>query len=210
MSRYNTGDITKINTLIFDENPKSQRAKAASKHTVDRNASKIIHETLFQIVGVTNISLSKSSQIDEIMSMLDSSSVGADRLKYSKNKIVRNVNVEEDNDSSTTAMANNDQNDNSGISCANCYFKLTLQDSSGNLIYAVEIEKLPFLSSQVFKSGLPIHLGSKLLIKGASIVEGVIFLMQDNVEFLSGLVPEWNKDFAKRHLVFLQNELLKN
>ncbi len=202
--RYLIADLanTSPNNLEFASDEKSQRALKASKISIDTNSNRIVKETLFQIVTLENISQSKVSKLDELLAADDLDSVGADRLRGRQQRIIRNVNVEDqDNGGGGGALPTS--------SNASNYFKLTLQDCFGNLIYGIEQEKLQFLSGKNFKSGFPIQLGSKVLIGNAEIVHGVVLLKPSNTEFLSGMVQMWNIELPKKHMNYLKNELEK-
>jgi hypothetical protein len=161
----------------------------------------LAQETLLQIASLENISLSKQIQLDELMAQRDIESVGADRQRYAGQRVVRAVDVEGDGQ-------NQPQEQQTDTGNANNWFKLTLQDTRGQLCYAVECEKLPFLTAKNLKSGFPIQLGSKVLVKeGCPVEEGVLLLNKDCVEFLGGIVPEWNIALAERHVEFLKDQI---
>lgn len=205
LTRYLTADLanTAPNSLDFPGDEKSQRALRASKNKVDPNTDKITKETLFQIVKLENISQSKLAKLDDLLAADDMDAVGADRLRGRQPRIIRNINVDDQvND-------NGQQDQIYTVSNQNDMFKLLLQDCFGNLVYGIELEKLPFLTGKNYKSGFPIQLGSKLMINNAEIVGGVIFLKPSNVEFLSGMVQPWNIDLNKRHIADLKEGLEK-
>jgi hypothetical protein len=154
-------------------------------------------ETLFQIIALQNCSKSLVDQLDELLCHEDVEGVGADRLRFG-NRLVRQMNVEEDEPTPVTTINN-----------ATSLFKLTLQDCDGRYIYAIEQEKLAFLTSKNIRTGFPISLGAKLLVKDAEVVSECLLLKSQNVEYLGGVVPEWNADLAKRHASFLRSELDK-
>jgi hypothetical protein len=199
---FTTADISKIpiNALNFPADPRSQRAQAGARYELptDNNVTKLTHETLVQIVSLENISTSKTAQLDELLALNDIESVGADRQRYAGQRIVRDVDVENDEQQTINVP-------NTNISQ---FFKLTVQDTKGNLRYAIELEKLPFLSSKNLNSGFPIQLGSKLLLKNSCESEqGVLLLTRTSVEFLGGLVPEWNQKLNERHIALLKDQL---
>lgn len=203
LTRYLIADLahTAPNSLDFPSDEKSQRALLASRNKVDPKSDKITRETLFQIVKLENISQSKMAKLDELLAADDMDAVGADRLRGRQPRIIRNINVEDQ------ANDNEPQDQLQTVSNQNNMFKLLLQDCHDNLIYGVELEKLPFLSGKNYKSGFPIQLGSKLLINNADIIGGVLLLKPSNVEFLSGMVQSWNIDLNKRHIADLKEGL---
>lgn len=201
---FATSDISKgnVNGLMFPRDVRSQRAQVAANQLLpeDPSIKSLSQEILVQIVSLENISTSKRDQLDELLIQHDIESVGADRHRFAGQTLVRNVDVEGDQQQ--------DNVNNTGYSNINYFFKLTLQDTSGKLAFGLEIEKLSFLSSKNLKSGFPIQLGSKLLLKkNCEIEEGVILLNRSNVDFLGGLVPEWNNKLSERHIVLLQDQL---
>lgn len=203
--KYATADLanTSPNNLEFAQDEKSQRALKASKNSVDPNSDRITIETLFQIVSLENISQSKVSKLDELLAADDLDAVGADRLRGRQQRIIRNVNVEEDSNTNSGNV------EASPATNASNYFKITLQDCFGNLVFGIEQEKLQFLTGKNYKSGFPIQLGSKVLINNADIVHGVLLLKPSNTEFLSGVVQVWNLDLTKKHIHHLKNQLEK-
>jgi len=211
--RYLTADLanTAYDSLEFPGDEKSQRAQRASRNRIDVNSDKITKETLFQIVTLENISQSKTNKLDELLANDDMDAVGADRLRGRQPRIIRNIDLEgqENNNGQNDGGANQQSGMAGSGSNASNYFKLTLQDCGGTLVYGIEIEKLQFLKTQNFKSGFPTQLGSKILINNADIVHGVLLLKPSNTEFLSGVVPAWNIDLAKKHMAYLKNELEK-
>lgn len=207
MVAYLTKDIARTpqGSLSFSSDPKSQRALAGSRVTYDPDVAHVERDTLFQIVFLENVSHSIQDQYDELMSSYDVEGVGADRLKYTRQRVVRQINVEGDEQGNPQEQEVKQGNT---INNSNATFKLTLQDTSGNVAYGIELGKLSFLSGKNFSSGFPIQLGTKLLVKaGTKLFKGVLLLNQDNVEFLGGLVPEWNQDLQQKHMTYLKKRI---
>ncbi|KAH3682710.1 hypothetical protein WICPIJ_006316 [Wickerhamomyces pijperi] len=218
-------DITKP-PLNFKNHPKSDRAKLASQFSAPNshsNTSKITHETLFQVVWVENISMSKAVILDELKVLnggSENSGVGADRLRFGNkratsgaqpnpaDRVIRDVVIDDEDQQQDGGNKDHHQVGNSGIQSSKCFYKLTLQDSQKNLIYAIEMEKLPFLSGAVSLTGWPIHLGSKLLLKeGTDIIKGVIMLRRNDVEFIGGSVRDWNTGLEERIIKIMEDEI---
>lgn len=188
-------DITKSPT--FPDNAISQRAKRAHRGYAATN-----DETLFQIISLENCSRSAADQLDELLANEEVGGVGADRLRFGNNRVVRQMDVEDDNGNGQEPVVT------SSINNATSLFKLTLQDGEGALFYAIELDKLNFLSSKNTKHGFPIPLGAKLLVKkGVEVSHNCLLLKPQDVSYLGGVVTEWNVDLVKKHIQHLRERL---
>lgn len=183
---YLTADITKHPQ--FPPTPIGQRAQRALHAFNDPHT-----ESLFQITGLENTSRSVIDQLDDLL--VHEGHVGSDRHRFN---LIRQVNAEDD-DQDTGAQ--------STINNESCLYKLTLQDCDGKLFYAIELEKLNFLSGKNLKTGFPISLGSKLLVKGAEQSYGCLLLMQQDVHYLGGAIHYWNHELTQRHIAHLKQKL---
>ncbi|CCH41058.1 RecQ-mediated genome instability protein 1 [Wickerhamomyces ciferrii] len=204
LTRYLIADLanTSPNRLDFPSDERSQRALKASKFTIDTDSNKVSNEILLQIVSLDNMSQSRLTRLDDLLAADDMDAVGADRLRGRQQRIVRNVNLEDDD------QGGNNQQQQSTSGNHNSYYKLTLQDCFGNLIYGIEVEKLSFLTGNNQKSGFPIQLGSKILIhNNTEIISGVLLLSPSKIDYLGGMVPSWNLGLDKKHIQLLKDEL---
>lgn len=196
---YTTADIAAVpnEQLFFPGDDKSQKALQASRNSFKSSLNRLA--ILAQIIQLENISVSKAAQLDELLVAEDIESVGADRRRFGNQheRVIRNVDVDEGGEGTAAGekLINN----------ATSVFKITFQDCYGELVYGIEQEKLGFLVKKNNNSGFPIQLGSKVIINPSVEVRNSVLLLKPNdVEFLGGLVPEWNKDLSKKHILHLR------
>lgn len=158
---------------------------------------------LFQILDVKDVYKSDIVYIEELRGLVDinSSLVDRQRTKLPSNtRIVNSVNVDENE--------NEEKADGESYAVGKRLFKLTLQDSFGNLCYGFEIEDLNFLR----RNGdlYPIKLGSKIIVKnGTNVCLNTMMLKNENVEFVGGEIISLNINLFERMLEIFKTNLTK-
>lgn len=159
--------------------------------------------TLFQILDIRNVYKSNIVYLDELTGLVDinSSLVDRQRMKFPANSsIVNSVNIDDGDTGNDLADFN---------VAGKKLFKLTLQDSFGNLCFGFEVEDLNFLR----RNGdlYPIKLGSKIIVKmGTNVCLNTIMLKNENVEFIGGEIPSLNVNLFERMLKMFKNNLSKS
>ena len=153
---------------------------------------------------VENISKPKLSQLDDLKVRINPKNQRIDRLSTSrqapsgtkpasKNQLIVAVDVEAD--SSANLMQN---------SVEKSVFKLTLQDKSGAMYFAVNLCPLNFLKND----GSSCILGSKAVILPGAIFNRGMFLLQENtVTFMGGIIKSWNDGRDYKLVDYLESEL---
>lgn len=159
---------------------------------IDQKFCVVDREILFQILMVENISKSKLSQIDDMKIRLDPKHQKSDRLSTGRDKkvVINQVNVE----------AEEPNVEDFCFSSKKDVFKLTLQDKTGAIFFAVTLVSLPWLAVY--------NLGSKLIInRGTNFVRGVFQLNESNCTFLGGVNPIWNENREIKLQEYLEAKL---
>lgn len=136
---------------------------------------------LVQLVDIENVTKSRLSRLDEILGVINPNDLRTDKLgnKGARRKIIRDVDVDDHEDSPSTAP-----NYGSG------YYKLTLMDYKGGMVFGAELSKLSFLSSSSSLL-LPIPLGSKIIVKpGTPVVRGMLLLKNELTVLVGGSFGE--------------------
>lgn len=129
------------------------------------------HATLVQVEAVLNVSAPRVAQLERCQALAAPERASVDRVR---GPVIHSVNLDDDAPGERTGNGKT-------------YYKLVLQDHTGQQAYGMEWDKLPFLNGQKLP---PIPVGSKLLIKpGTVVAHGVLMLRPDNVQFLGGSVP---------------------
>ncbi|QLL34790.1 hypothetical protein HG536_0H01650 [Torulaspora globosa] len=151
----------------------------------------VSRELLFQILIVEDISKSKLSQIEDITARLNPNNQRIDRLSSGREKIVINqVNVESEETNIETSSPPNKKT----------VYRLTLQDKSGAIFFALNVTNLPWLSVCM--------LGSKLIISmGTQFIRGVFLLNDTNCIFLGGVNQTWNENRELKLQDYLESKL---
>ncbi|QLQ81907.1 hypothetical protein HG537_0G01610 [Torulaspora globosa] len=154
----------------------------------------VSRELLFQILMVEDISKSKLSQIDDITTRLNPKYQRIDRLNNGREKVVINqVNVETEE----TNIDNSCQSNKKSV------YRLTLQDKSGAIFYAINTTNLPWL--------FVCMLGSKLIINtGTQFIRGVFLLNDTNCIFLGGVNQIWNENRELKLQEYLEAKLRRD
>lgn len=148
---------------------------------------------LFQICMIEDISRSKLSQVDEFEARLNPRKQMVDRIGSTKRKLISAIDVYSDE---STVPSNEYGSTNNG----NIIYKLTLQDKSGNMFFAINTEPIPALRTSM--------LGAKLVIlPGAVFHRGVFMFTNSTHRTLFGLIPSWNVDKDLKILSYLEQKL---
>lgn len=169
---------------------------------------RLYYNILFQIVGIRDVTVSTIELIDTLTELIDVNASFTDmqRSRLKERHVIRSVNVSQDDNSSEQI------NKDTGYGCVHGnlnrrVFKLTLQDSNGNLCYGFETEPLKFLRTN---EGLyPVALGSKLIVKGGltTTLFNCIQLTNINTQFLGGDIPRMNYKLFEKELKRLKDEI---
>lgn len=164
-----------------------------------RTEFELDHDIIFQIVDIKDIHKSDMAYIDELNGLVDINRSLVDKQRIThlpKNKqIINRVNIDTQDEEDTFSPSFSGKR----------MFKITLQDSFGNLCYAVEIEDLNFLRTN--GDLYPISLGAKIIIKKSTkICLNTIMMKNENVEFLKGSIEILNVKLFERMLDFYKNK----
>ncbi|CAK7893175.1 hypothetical protein CAAN1_01S13498 [[Candida] anglica] len=159
----------------------------------------------FHIVGLTDVSHSKLSQLDRWKEYEDPNKVSVDRVnnRGTRNQIIREVNMDGDNENQPPAFT------------GQARFKLTLRDQQNNYCFAYEYnDKLSFLRQGTTTTPLPIPLGSRILVnKGTLILNGVLMLNRAQCSYLgvleedNQLSAQLNNGIVKKYITYLTEDL---
>lgn len=128
-----------------------------------------------QVIDVEDVGSSKWSQLESIES--------AERGETTQGREIVRVLPGEDDAAPSVASGNGP-------------FKLTLQDTTGTLAYALEVARIDGI-------GLNMNIGAKLILKDLNVGRGVILLEPRHVSVLGGKIDAMHqswKDARKRHL----------
>lgn len=161
---------------------------------IDLKFIKTNRDLLFQILIIENISISKLNQIDNINLKLNPKLIKVDTLKNSKQKsnykIINQIDIENDNDSSSPSTS---------IPKNNNVYKLTIQSKDGTIFNAISSTTIPWNSCA---------LGSKIIIKLGTIFNRGVFIINDtNCIFLGGINLKWNENKDLKLLNLLETKL---
>ncbi|CDK27566.1 unnamed protein product [Kuraishia capsulata CBS 1993] len=178
------------NSLQFGPNVKARSAISNTLSGDFHNFTGVLEkDILFQIVYIVDVCTSKAER---------------DRTA---NRDVNNVTVDTVRASKMIQSRENRDQKGEIVDTGFKVFKLTLEDSRGNLVYGFEIEPLGFLRQPIRHHGVdplnglprgpiqrsPIRLGSKLIVhKNTRSSLGLLMLSTRNVTFLGGSVDELN------------------
>ncbi|CCE90290.1 Rmi1p TDEL_0B01610 [Torulaspora delbrueckii] len=203
MSLIISQDITQpINVSTLERTAASSRDSAVTSAyrndpwlrgsaAIDQKFCQVDRDLLFQILMIENISKSKLSQIDDIKTRLDPKQQKSDRLSSGREKVVINqVDVENEETNLDQTIQSSKRN----------VFKLTIQDKTGAIYYAMNSTNLPWLAVCM--------LGSKLIInRGTNFVRGVFLLNESNCTFLGGVNQLWNENREAKVQEYLEAKL---
>ncbi|SCU95452.1 LANO_0E10396g1_1 [Lachancea nothofagi CBS 11611] len=164
---------------------------------------------LFQVCMVENIGKSKLSQLDDLKMRIDPKTQRIDRVSTSKNgpgttdgntdsgrQLITTMDIEADvpADLEPTPVPVRDKS----------VFKLTLQDKSGAMYFAINLSSLNFLKND----GNSCILGSKLVIlPGAVFNRGMFTLRDSTVTFMGGMIQSWNRGRDYKLCEYLEAQL---
>lgn len=172
----------------------------------DQKMVKVQEPLLFQVCMVENIWRSKLSQLDDLKVRIDPRNQRIDRLSTSKkapnaaqagrtsgNQLITAMDVDSDVPADLTQSAPDKS-----------MFKLTLQDKSGAMYFAINLSPLNFLKND----GNSCILGSKaVILPGAVFNRGAFLLRDNNVVFMGGIIKQWNDGRDYKLIEYLESEL---
>ncbi|SCV03295.1 LAME_0H09274g1_1 [Lachancea meyersii CBS 8951] len=169
----------------------------SAHNTGDQRLVTVNQPLLFQICMVENIGRSKASQLDTLRSRIDPRTQRVDRVGASKTptdrRLVTSVDVETD-----VSTDSNLQGPDKSV------FKLTLQDRSGAMYFAINVSPLNFLKND----GSSCVLGSKLVILPGAVFSRGMFLLRDScVMFMGGMIQSWNRGRDHKMCAYLEAQL---
>lgn len=199
LSNIDRFNINSRDSLVLKSYESEPWLSQNSSSVVDQKLCVVDRDLLFQILMVENISRSKLNQIDDIKAKLDPKYQKVDRLKTGKEKIVINqVNLDNENiDTDSNGNGNFIQSPNKVV------FKLTLQDKSGAIFYAINSTHLPWFNVCM--------LGSKIVIKtGTQFCRGVFILKDSCCVFLGGINRIWNENRESKLCNYLDAKLQRD
>ncbi|AAS53829.1 AFR458Cp [Eremothecium gossypii ATCC 10895] len=182
--QVNAGPDGAVGTLLKEA---YQSAVWGGEGREQQRCQAVNRKLLFQVCMVENVSRSRLAQVDEYHVRLAPRKQMVDRVGAGK-ELVSSVDVDSD---SNQPAADERQ--------APAVYKLTLQDKSGGLFYAMNVEAIGALKT--------VMLGAKLVIlPGAVFNRGIFLLTASTVRLLFGLIPSWNG--GKEHKVCAYLECL--
>ncbi|GME99330.1 unnamed protein product [Ambrosiozyma monospora] len=221
-------DLTKRSTHIFQPQDQHLRTMlvpftAINPTPASPKTEKHQRDTMFQVVGLQDITKSGIQYIELLMELLDSNDGFADRQRGAggqgtrggrangrangggtRQRVITSVDVNDDGDGQGV-----NQQTNGFFVGGRRNFKLTLQDAFGNLCYAFEREELNFLRNGETGGQLyPVKMGSKLLVRsGAELVYNSFWLRNTDVVFLGGEVEKMNYRLYERELQRIKDSI---
>ncbi|AGO10644.1 AaceriAFR458Cp [[Ashbya] aceris (nom. inval.)] len=183
--QVNAGTDGTVGTLLREA---YQSAAWGAAGREQQRCQVVDRKLLFQVCMVENVSRSRLAQVDEYHVRLAPRKQMVDRVGAGK-ELVRDVDVDKDGDQPATDERQ-----------APAVYKLTLQDKSGNLFYAMNVETIGALKT--------VMLGAKLVIlPGAVFNRGVFLLTASTARLLFGLIPSWNGDKEHKVCAYLEHLL---
>ncbi|SCU85183.1 LADA_0D06128g1_1 [Lachancea dasiensis] len=151
---------------------------------------------LFQVCMVENVGRSKLSQLEDLSHRMDPKTQRTDRLSTSKKglasedgsgnaKTMSNrqliTSVDVDTDSPTYLVPQTGEKS---------IYKLTLQDKSGAMYFAINLSPMNFLKND----GSSCILGSKIVVLPGTIFNRGMFMLRDSsLKFMGGMIQSWNR-----------------
>ncbi|KAK6350961.1 hypothetical protein TWF718_004140 [Orbilia javanica] len=163
--------------------PTPENTFPSTIHDIKTSSSRLKGPVVAQIVDVEDIGHSKLSQLDALES--------AERGEKMKGKEVIRVVPGEDED--------NDP-DNLGLTGAGGPHKLLLEDANGTRVYAFEFKAISGV-------GIGMNIGSKVVIRDAKVVRGVLMLQPGNTTLVGGKVEELHKSWREERKGRLKAEI---
>ncbi|KAK6502861.1 hypothetical protein TWF481_007901 [Arthrobotrys musiformis] len=169
--------------ITLSVQPTPENTFPSAIHDVKNASSRLKGPIVAQIVDVEDIGHSKLSQLDALES--------AERGEKMKGKeVIRVVPGEgEDNDP-----------DNLGLTGVGGPHKLLLEDANGTRVYAFEFKPLNGV-------GIGMNIGTKLVIRDAKVVRGVLMLQPGNTTLVGGKVEELHKTWREERKDRLKAEI---
>lgn len=225
MVNFLTADIGSASHSAEEIEYDSPQVLAAARNTIpaaihNRKSQVLIGPILVQVVLVIDITRSKLSLLDAIKAdpnfpQGSNTNVFEGSQRVARRDIVRlpgssvsNDGDEDDHEDNTNNTNNNNNNEVSenGVPTttfktpAKAIHKLILQDTNGMLVYAIELQKLNFLS-------MTTPLGSKLILNRVKFSRGVALLDPSNTTFLGGHIPHLVESTKQQLITYLKQDL---
>ncbi|CEP61981.1 Rmi1p LALA0_S04e05028g [Lachancea lanzarotensis] len=203
-SRILTADITQGPFSIASNAAQNERTRLiddalasavwSPQGIEDQRLITVQRPLLFQVCMVENIGRSKASQLDVIRSRMDPRTQRVDRVSTSADRhLVTAVDVDTDAPVDTELTGADKST-----------FKLTLQDKTGAMYFAINMSPLNFLKND----GSSCVLGSKLVVlPGAVFSRGVFLLRDSSVTFMGGMIQSWNRGRDQKMCTYLEAHL---
>lgn len=198
MESFLSQDLTQVDSSRVHDT----RINRIWKNTLpsDSATKSVSHDVVFQILDITDITRSKLSVLEELEQFENPEDGYVDRQNKTVKKkltVITSVNLDNNLPPPTTYPSRSS------------VYKIILQDSSGNMVYAIEKEPLSFLNSG--NSFLvPVSLGSKVIVKKNSVLQrGVLMLANRDLEFLGGKIDLWNQGYVARTVALIKRQLGK-
>ncbi|SCV03046.1 LAMI_0H05050g1_1 [Lachancea mirantina] len=181
------------------------------KNLGDQKMIRTENPILYQICMVENISRSKLNLIDDLKVRIDPRTQRVDRLNSTKHGDARDYakkkNSSEDTSLITAMDVESDMpplEGNDGNGANKTVYKLTLQDKSGAMFYAMNLKPMSMLKND----GAACMLGAKLVIlPGAFFNRGVFLLDDKTATFMGGVVKKWNDGRDNKTCEYLEARL---
>ncbi|CAI4053537.1 hypothetical protein SKDZ_16G2420 [Saccharomyces kudriavzevii ZP591] len=184
-------------------------AGIAQNLILDKKLIVVDRELLFQVLMVENITKSKLTLIDDIKTRLNPRNQKVDRLRSGppqvnsakKYEVITQVNMEDEgNGSDNNRASNNNNNDSTAKNKA--VFKLTLQNKSGDVFFAINSTPISWSSCT---------LGSKIVILPGTVFSRGVFILKDSqVIFLGGINRVWNENRDQKLCDYLESKLRRD
>jgi hypothetical protein len=229
MVNFLTADIASSSSSSTEEiEYDNSQALAAASNTIptaiqSRKSQVLIGPILVQVILVIDITRSKLALLDAIKADPNfpegsNTNVFEGSQRVARRAIVRlpgssvSNDGDEDDDEESTNNSTNNNNKNSNESAENgvptttfktpakAIHKIILQDTNGMLVYAIELQKLNFLS-------MTTPLGSKLILNRVKFARGVALLDSSNTIFLGGHIPHLVESTKQQLITYLKQNL---
>ncbi|GMM35029.1 Rmi1 protein [Saccharomycopsis crataegensis] len=191
-----TQDLDKLSSTQLSQLYIKLRLPPSSSIISLKDFSDVVSKPIIlQLVDVVNVSRSKINQLDDMLGIMNPNDLRTDQMRNkkknpnqsnaSRNRLIRDIDMENDSHSNSVQPLPSGGSNND-------YYKVTLMDYKGNLVYGIELTKLGFLSNSSIadnlKGGfLPVALGSKIVVKpGTKIMLDVLMLKNELTVYAGG------------------------
>ncbi|RVD88348.1 uncharacterized protein DFL_002537 [Arthrobotrys flagrans] len=169
--------------ITISVQPTPENTFPSTIHDVKIPSSRLKGPVVAQIVDIEDIGHSKLSQLDALES--------SERGEKMKGKEVIRVVPGENEDGDP---------DNLGLTGVGGPHKLLLEDANGTRVYAFEFKPISGV-------GIGMNIGSKVVIRDAKVVRGVLMLQPGNTTLVGGKVEELHKNWREERKGRLQAEI---